>query len=333
MKKILIVKLSSFGDQIHVCPAVSDLKSQRPETEIHWLVQSEFAAVPKAHGAVSSVLSLPLTLLKKNPFEIGLWKDFFRVIQKLRRQRYDAVIDVHGVIKSAVMAMLSGARLRIGYGSMGAAERFATYFYHLHFNHKPGLTSVAKLRQFFAWAFHLNEELRPSNFGLSSAQHPKTTFSGGVLFVPFASQGNKTLTSDFWLTLASKLYDVDPSIQINISWGSEEEGLQAKKLQLLSMERMRSNVKRLESEELLSSILKYDFVVGVDTGITHLANALGVPTVILFRATAPEFYFEKGSAYSISFGSLKAPPNLESVVDYSVGLIKELKNESQRIFT
>lgn len=323
--KVLVVRLSSFGDQIHVCPAVADLKRQRPGVEIHWLVQSEFAAVPQAHRAVSKVFGLQLTALKEHPFSFTRWRSLFNTIRDIRREHYDLVIDVHGMIKSACMALMSGARVRVGYGRKSLAEGLSSLAYHRHFRHTPGMTSVNKLRDFFRWTFDLESLDDNIDFGLTIAD--SAAENTGVLFVPFASHPSKMLSMDCWVELALALRAQHPTLNMRISWGTEHEHELARRLQQQSQEILQPNPRRFDSSELIDFLQKYRLVVGMDSGITQLANALGVPTVMVFTASAPRYFFTPGAPSSFALGGTGAAPTAAELI----GRVSNLLNASERL--
>src|SRR5690606_1102565 len=103
--RVLIVKLSSFGDVIHTFPAVTDARNARPGLEIDWLVDASFAGLAAAHPAVADVFSVPLRRFRWPPSRWpSLASDLTGLRRQLRRRRYDLVIDAQGLLKSAVLA-------------------------------------------------------------------------------------------------------------------------------------------------------------------------------------------------------------------------------------
>ncbi len=321
--KALIVRLSSFGDQIHVCPAVSDLKKQKPEIEIHWLVQPEFSSVPRVHACVSRVYTVDLSAIKKRPFKGSYWFEFFRLIQTLRKERYDVVLDMQGVIKSSLMAFFSGAKVRRGFGRHGLAERLAIWFYHYHFEYRSGMTSVTKLRSFVRWAFDLEQVEGDPDFGLIKKSRSGAISIAGVLFVPFASHDSKMLPPESWPALARAIHKRYSGLKITLSWGSEAERNSAQSIALKIGEHAMPNVNRLDFMDLIESLSAYQLVVGVDTGITHLANALGIPTVMIFKKSSPELFYTAGSRYSLRLGSANIGPDQQELEDAVLRLIEK----------
>src|SRR5674476_969318 len=96
MMKILVVRLSSLGDILHLFPAISDLRRHFPDAEIHWLVEPAFSEVAGWHSAIDKVITVPLRAHKK------IWWKIPTLLSKLRRQlqteKYDIVLDAQGLI-------------------------------------------------------------------------------------------------------------------------------------------------------------------------------------------------------------------------------------------
>ncbi len=103
--KILVVRLSSLGDILHLFPAISDLRRRLPETEIHWLVEPAFAEMVSWHFAIDKVITVPLRAHKK------AWWKLPRLLSGLKKQlkaeKYDFVLDAQGLLKSAMLARLA----------------------------------------------------------------------------------------------------------------------------------------------------------------------------------------------------------------------------------
>ncbi len=107
VRKILIVKLGSFGDIIHALPAQQHIHQHRPETEIHWLTEPPYAALL---GRIPGIQRVWIADTKKWRRQITSLPEAVRLIGSLRRQHFDKALDLQGLIKSAVLASLSGAR-------------------------------------------------------------------------------------------------------------------------------------------------------------------------------------------------------------------------------
>jgi heptosyltransferase-1 len=122
--KILVVRLSSLGDILHMFPAVSDLHRHFPDAEIHWLVEPAFAEAVGWHSAINKVITIPLRAHKKNWWKIPALLSKLR--QQLQAENYDIVLDAQGLFKSALLARLAGVHV-FGFAADTAREALAVF--------------------------------------------------------------------------------------------------------------------------------------------------------------------------------------------------------------
>ena len=160
--KILVVRLSSLGDILHLFPAISDLRRHFPDAQIHWLVEPAFAEMVGWHSAVSKVIPVPLRSHKKN------WWRLPRLLRGLKRQlkaeNYDLVLDAQGLLKSALLARLAGADI-YGFHADSAREPLAAKFYLKTASVARGLHVIEKNRQLVAKLFAADVS-QPADYGL-----------------------------------------------------------------------------------------------------------------------------------------------------------------------
>jgi len=124
MKRVLIVKVTSLGDIVQALPVVADIKRAFPGVQVDWAADEAFAEVAQWCKGIDRVLCAPLRRFKK----ARRWADFKAIaasISELRAHRYDYIIDIHGVYKSAIIAFLARSSRRIGYQSQDLGERAA----------------------------------------------------------------------------------------------------------------------------------------------------------------------------------------------------------------
>jgi lipopolysaccharide heptosyltransferase I len=112
---ILLVRLSAIGDVIHTMPVACALMDRFPDARLTWVVEQRAAALLRGHRAIAELIALPHGFLKS---PLGVW----RLRRHLRQQRFDLAIDAQGLTKSALVAWLSGARRRIGFGNPWGRE-------------------------------------------------------------------------------------------------------------------------------------------------------------------------------------------------------------------
>jgi heptosyltransferase-1 len=312
--KILIIRLSSFGDQLHVLPAIVDLKTQMPKCEIYWLVQPEFSLIPKIHPQVTRVFEIYLRELGQKPWAFHLWRSLIYLIKSLRMEGFDYVIDTQGMLKSALLSFLSGSKIRVGYSKHSISEKLAYVFYHRHFTHRGGSSSVARVRDLFQWTFGLETPSCPPKFGLSNINDGfNKAQSQALLFIPFASKSEKLLPNAVWVNLGQYARKLNPTIQIYLSWGSQEEKTAVDKIRNENPDLFIVCSEKNDSLNLLNFMLGFSAVIGLDTGPTHLANAIGLPTVMIFTATSPQLFFVAGSAQSVALGSEAGGPSVSEI--------------------
>ncbi|MEW6324597.1 MAG: lipopolysaccharide heptosyltransferase II [Nitrospirota bacterium] len=104
--RLLLIKPSSMGDVIHSLPVLDALRRQWPQTEIDWLVKPEWAPLLEGHPMLREVVRLPRA-----------WRGWAATVATLRRRRYDMMIDLQGLLRSALLGRLCGAPVRVGFSN------------------------------------------------------------------------------------------------------------------------------------------------------------------------------------------------------------------------
>jgi heptosyltransferase-1 len=289
--RILIVKLSSFGDVIHTFPALTDLKAARPDVEVDWLVEEAFAALVAHHPAVSRIHKVALRRLRWPP---ARWPALFRHRRDLRRElrarRYDLILDVQGLMKSASFARLAGAPIA-GFDASSAREPAAAKFYQRKFRLHGHPHIVEQLRRFFAEA--LDYPL-PTRAGAPGLRRPSPSPrladldlpAGYGLLVHSAAWPTKLWPEERWRALVGRI--VAAGATVVLPWGDDAEKARALRI-AAGLPGAIPLPRKLGGEELVEMIAGARFSVGLDTGLTHLAAAFDVPGVCLFGPTDPVY--------------------------------------------
>ena len=112
--RLLIVKTSSMGDVVHATPVLADIHRHHPATEIDWLVEAPFAAIPKMHPGVRRVLPMAWRKWRGKMLSAATWRAMRALREDLRDQRYDLVLDLQGLVKSALWARQAEKAARSG---------------------------------------------------------------------------------------------------------------------------------------------------------------------------------------------------------------------------
>ncbi|MDA2935504.1 hypothetical protein MYX82_14385, partial [Acidobacteria bacterium AH-259-D05] len=125
-QKVLMVKLGSFGDIIHTVPAQQEILQLSSSPEIHWLTEPPYEDLLRRVPGISQVWRADTKKWRRKIFSIH---EGVQLIRSLRRQNFDLALDFQGLIKSAILARLSGARRVIGFSPEGSREPASAHFY------------------------------------------------------------------------------------------------------------------------------------------------------------------------------------------------------------
>ena len=292
--KIAIVRLSAIGDIVQSMIVLQFIKKKFPDASIDWFVDNQFATLLDDCIEIDNVIKLDLKKIKQNKSLILL----FKTLRKLQTfKKYDYVFDLQGLIKSAVITRFIPARERIGFDKNSTRERFASYFY-------------SKKYQF---PYHENVVMRYINIVASALDIPvsEREIKYKKPFFNLSSnkvrKGRPIILIVLGASFDSKIYPVDKYAQIVNAlqanfvalWHSKKEFEMAERLQSLSGGLSITKCKNFS--ELKQLVINSDLVIGGDTGPTHIAWALNIPSVTIFGSTPLErncFITDKNLAIS-----------------------------------
>ncbi|MCA8957453.1 MAG: glycosyltransferase family 9 protein [Planctomycetes bacterium] len=278
--RVLFVRLSALGDVIFALESVASLKAERPDVLIDFLVEDRFAEVLRDQQGIDTVLQSPRR--RKLQLPGFLWR--------LRRRRYDAVLDLHGILKSALHVWMTRAPLKLGYTAPGAREGAS-----LVYNRKVPLPSPLPHRA--ERGYYLLQAL-----GLRGARHAPLLLGGddfdtaqrrGVILHPGSSAfaAFKRWPLDKFAELARRL--TERGLPVSVSFGPGEEGL-AETLRRAVPAVVPIDGRGLGLLGLARQIQRAQVLVAADTGPLHIAAAVGTPVVALFGPKDAELYGPRG---------------------------------------
>ena len=285
--KILIVKTSSLGDVIHMLPAVTDAVQALPQLRIDWLVEESFAAIPAWHPAVKRVIPIAMRRWKKQWSARSTWREIGATRTALQQQTYDLVIDSQGLVKSALWSrMARGAK--VGYNSHSAREPLASRFYNRTLMVARQQHAIDRNRQLMAQALGYALNHSSPDYGL---QGLATRLPAAGIALPMhsviglhgTSRADKLWPVEGWKALAQALAQTQRNLVL--PWGNDEERRRAEDI-ARSCHHV-TVLPRLGLDALAVLIDQSQAVVGVDTGLLHLAAALGKPGLALYTTTPP----------------------------------------------
>lgn len=290
--RILFVKTSSLGDVIHNCPAVSDVRRHFPGASIDWVVEEQFAPVAALHSAVARVVPVAVRRWRSRLLQPAAWREFLAFRRDLRAETYDLVIDTQGLLKSAVISR--GARgVRHGYDAESARESLASRFYDVRHAVRRDLHAVERNRKLSAMAagFAPGGEcdyalVAPRGVPVMPSELPTDRFlpdKSYCVLLSMTSRTDKLWPEEYWADLVQLLSA--RGMQCLLPWGSAAE--HARCLRIAAHGGGGIVPRALSLAELASVLARAQAVFGVDTGLAHLAAALGVRAIGLYRSTDP----------------------------------------------
>jgi heptosyltransferase-1 len=279
--EVLIVRLSSMGDMVHTLPAVTDAAKALPGVKIDWLVDHSFADIPFWHRDVRRVFAAP----HRQVSNLGS-REFKNFLKDLRSVRYDLVIDLQGHWKSAIAAKLARGTAA-GYESKSVNELGAQLFYKKKYFVARNQHSIQRMRQLLAKALNYSWIDEWVEFGIDRSRLPLVPIripSPYIVFIHSTSWESKCWNEDQWRELAEAT--VRAGFHVVLPWGNEKERERSKRIAGNQPEA--TVLPPLSISEKASVLLNAAATVGLDTGLSHIAAALDVPSVTLYGATDPD---------------------------------------------
>jgi heptosyltransferase-1 len=294
--RILIVKLSALGDVLHALPAVAYLRRVAPGLEVHWAVDASFAELLRGDPGIAKVVPLPIREWKGRAGSPGTWREALDAARALRRERYDAAIDIQGNLKSGLVTRLSGAPLRVGFDRDGVRESLNLLFTNRRVKLLPEDRHISwkylrVVGDLFGRPFE-TADLAPSlaiprgdrDAAASLVNLLLRDASPRMALHPGSSWPTKKMAPEFWAEAIRRLREIRPGLGVLVSWGSGEERREAQEIRAKAGGTVEV-LPRLPLMTLAAVYRECGFVMAPDTGPLHLAAAGGAGTVSVFRAT------------------------------------------------
>ena len=312
--RILLVKTSSLGDVIHNLPVVTDLRAHFPGAAIDWVVEEGFADIARLHPGVRRVIQVALRRWRKSLLSPAAWQEMAGFRSAVREQAYDLVIDTQGLLKSALIARMARGK-RCGYAATAAREPLAARFYDATFDVSKELHAVPRNRRLAALA--AGYVAAPAlDYGIAVSPAPTIAGPTAVLLTA-TSRDDKLWPADLWIKLGCALHARGMTCLLPAGSAAERE----RAAQIAQAIPDASVLPPMSLADLAGQLASARIVIGVDTGLVHLAAALGRPVLALFSASDPALTGVLASTPAINLGARGQPPAVDDVLEAAAPLL------------
>ena len=282
MTRVLVVKLSSLGDVVHAMPAVQDILVRVPDARIDWVVERGFAPLVARCAGVQRVIPCDLRRWRKSPLARDTRHEWRTFRQELHREAYDAVIDMQGLTKSALIAHMAnltpgGKRFALANRTEGAGwERPTRWVADVAVRVDPASPAVQRSRDLCAGVF---------GYEVPAGEHYGLGAAGGrhgneIVFIHGTSRDDKCWPEASWMELGQRL--IAGGYRIALPHGSDEERQRSVRL-AQALGPQAEAWPRLALDALTERMAHCAGAIGVDSGLSHIAVALDLPHVQIYN--------------------------------------------------
>ena len=294
--RVLIVKLSSLGDVVHALPVVADIRAAHPGAAIDWVVEPGFAPIVRRCRGIAEAIECPLRRWTRE----GLWRPAVRAeiaafVRRLRRERYDAVVDLQGLTKAVLVARLArGPSFGLANRSEGSSHEWpARTLVRTAITVEPHSHALDRSRELVAKALGTRTDARP-DFGLApsratgtdravrgDAPSPPQPQPRSVAFLHGSSRADKLWPEAHWIELGRRLLGQGWTT-IALPQSSREEKDRAERI-AAALGAGAEVWPALDLGAFVDRLAATGGAVGVDSGPSHIAVALDLPHVQIYN--------------------------------------------------
>lgn len=288
--RILIVKLSAIGDIVHALPAVAAIRANLPEAEISWVVEQRSAEIVRGSSAVDHLIEIDTRSMRGGKVIDEILLDMTRQAALVRQRKYDIAIDMQGLIKSAVIAKISGAKRRWGFSRAALREPAGRFLLTDTVKTPERCHVIRKNLHLAAGALGFGFDDTRLEFPIAVADEHRAEADAflaqmGERFAilnPGGGWVTKLWHAEKFGELADRIYD-ETGMTSLVATGPAESELAAR---VAAASRSGRVVLAEPSLKGFYELARRSAVyIGGDTGPTHIAVAAGAPTVGIFGPT------------------------------------------------
>lgn len=319
MTTILLVRMSSLGDIVHTFPTVTDIRRERPQAKIHWAVEEAYVSLAGLHPAVDRVIPVAIRRWRWRLLTPSTWQQVGAARSALAATDYDLILDTQGLLKSLALARLARRATRRrghtsvlhGFGPGTLRERLAARGYDVTHEFGAADHKIARYRAVAARA--LGYAVRPEiDFGLTApARGVFAPSKAYAVLLHATARAAKRWTESAWVALAKAL--AARGIVCILPWGDAAEAARARRIAAAAPPAVVAP--RMTIQGAAALLAHARVVVGVDTGLMHLAAAYSVPAVGIFCASDPLDAQPIGAGPTAYRGAIARPPTPADVLE------------------
>lgn len=291
-ERILIVRTSAIGDVVFTSPLAAALRRTWPEAYIAWVVEPGIDALVTNDPAIDECIVWPKKRWRAL-LRTGRWITLVREVRRfralLRKGRFDLALDLHGLFKSAFLAWLSGAPRRVGLGAREGSSRFVTEVVPRGGDPQRISSEYLHLARHlqldvgdFLPSLHVGREAATSAAALLGENG--LAARGYVVFAAFTTRPQKHWFDEAWRELSTRLQADTGLVPLLLGGPADRPAAEAL---VRDAPHIVNLAGRTDLAQAAALVRDAALVVGVDTGLTHMGIAFGVPTVALFGSTCP----------------------------------------------
>jgi heptosyltransferase-1 len=319
MTSILLVRMSSLGDIVHTFPAVTDMRRACPQAEIHWVVEEAYRSLATMHPAVDRVIPVAIRRWRTRLLAPATWREVSAARAVLEATDYDLVLDTQGLWKSLAVARIARRATRRrghasvlhGFGPGTIRERVSTRRYDVTHEFDAADHKITRYRTVAAEALGAAVG-REIDFGLNAPARagfaPQAAYA---VLLHATARAAKLWTEVAWETLAKAL--VAKGLICVLPWGDAHEAARARRIAAAVPSAVVAP--RMSIQEAAALLAHARVVVGIDTGLLHLAAAFSVPAVGIFCDSEPLDARPIGAGPTAYRGAIGRPPTPADVLD------------------
>lgn len=317
--KILLIRISSLGDVLHNMPIVQDLLRHFPQAEIDWMVEEAYVDLVRLNRGVRNIFPVALRRWRKHIFSRTTWREIAQFKNRLQQEHYDLVIETQGLFKTGLLmgfAKLTptGKKVGLANGTEDSGYEAISRLFHdqsITVARRTHAVLRGRLVAAAAGQFSINT---PANFGLqlpvlANAKPDWLPNHAYAVFFHGSAGQQKKWPQQHWISIAAELKKF--GLPIMLPWGNAQEKAEAE--QMASQIENAQVLPKLQMQEAIFLAQQASLVIGVDTGLTHIAAAYCRPTIEIYCAS-PRWKTEGNwSNQIINLGDDGSPPSVEEV--------------------